>query len=111
MATGYRSLSQRHLGGASAKSLAVPGVRSIAARWLGGASAYTGPARPGYRSILAYWLGGACSYQFIEPPSPEKPVGGGGMGYRRSLDLARRKKQEDEEIAILIPLIHVTING
>jgi hypothetical protein len=61
--------------------------------------------------MLAYWLGGASSYPFIEPPSPEKPQGGGGMGFRRSLDLARRKEQEDEEIAILIPIIWTTIDG
>lgn len=61
--------------------------------------------------MLAYWLGGACSYPFVEPPSPERPQGGGGMGYRRSLDLARFKQREEEEIAILIPIIHVTING
>ena len=62
--------------------------------------------------MLAYWLGGACSYPFIEPPSPEEPQGGGGMGYRRSLDKAFKAKQrEDEEIAILIPIIWTTIHG
>jgi hypothetical protein len=61
--------------------------------------------------MLAWWLGGACSYLYIEPPSPEKPVGAGGMGFRRSLDLARHKQREDEEIAVLIPIIWTTIDG
>jgi hypothetical protein len=61
--------------------------------------------------MLAYWLGGACSLPHVEPPIPPRPEGGGGMGYRRSLDLENRKRQDDEEMAILIPIIWTTING
>jgi hypothetical protein len=63
--------------------------------------------------MCAFWLGGASAPQsgVIEPPMPPEIVGGGGMGWRRSLDLETRKKQDDEEIAILVPEIWTTIHG
>lgn len=63
--------------------------------------------------MCAFWLGGANATQsgVIEPPIPPESVGGGGMGHRRSLDLATRRRQDDEEIAILVPIIWTTING
>lgn len=73
---------------------------------------------PGYRSILAFWLGGAGAGTFVPPQPPA-----GGAGYmppsrerprkareeREDLERLRRLRRDDEELALLIPLIWITL--
>lgn len=82
--------------------------------WLGGASAVPGlppEATAGYRSICCFFLGGASAVPGIIPPEP--PSGGGAYmrpSTRRLEDeLARQIARDDEELAIIIPCIWITL--